>query len=123
MSRTVEFADVHRRITEFGERATLITVTPDNKPHVVTAVIHVIGDRLITRVGARTAANLAQRPDLTLTWPPLSGGEYMLILDGATELHGDADSEGVTEITIHVERGILHRLAELPTSGPSCIAL
>ncbi|MEQ1702063.1 MAG: pyridoxamine 5'-phosphate oxidase family protein [Ilumatobacteraceae bacterium] len=123
MSRTVEFADVQRRITEFGERATLITVTADHRPHVVTGLIQPIGDHLATRVGSRTAANLAERPAITLTWSPLPGGDYILILDGTAELNGDPGSDGVTEITISVERGILHRVAELPASGPTCIAL
>ena len=36
MSRPVELADVQRHVTEFGERASLITVNADNKPHVVS---------------------------------------------------------------------------------------
>lgn len=123
VSRAVEFTDVHRRIDEFGGRATLITVTTDHKPHVVSAMIEIIGDRLVTSVGSRTIANLTERPDLTLTWQPPPGGDYLLILHGTAESIGDAGPDDVTEITIHVERGILHRLAALPTSGPSCISL
>lgn len=123
MSRPVELADVQRRVAEFGERANLITVTADNKPHVVSAVIAFNGDRLRARVGSRTRANVIAQPHLTLTWQPTSGGEYMLILDGLVETIGEPGADGVAEITVQVVSGILHRQADLPTSGPSCLAL
>ena len=122
MTSDVSFDDVKRRIVEFGDRATLITVSADCRPHVVTVIIEVDGDRLVTRVGARTCANLADRPHLTLTWPPSGGDEYQLILDGRADRVGPEDHK-VSEIAIEIERGILHRLAGLPTSGPSCLAL
>ncbi len=123
MSRPVEFAEVQRRITEFGDRAALISVTTDHTPHVVTAMIGCVGDRLVTQVGSSTAANLAARPRLSLTWPAPAGGEYMLILDGTAQSLGAPDDDGVTEISIHIERGILHRLAGLSTTGPNCVSL
>lgn len=123
MSRPVELADVQRRVTEFGERANLITVTANSKPHVVSVMIAFSGDHLRVRVGARTRANAVARPQVTLTWQPTPGGEYMLILDGVVGAIGDLSTDGVAEMTIRVESGILHRLAETPTSGPSCVAL
>ena len=80
--------------------------------------------RLMTRVGQRTATNLAERSALSLVWQPVDGGEYQLIVDGVAE-HVDAAEgpEGVAAISIVVTRGILHRLAGLPNDGPSCVAL
>ncbi len=63
------------------------------------------------------------RPQLTLTWEPRDAGEYQLILDGVVDDIGTPNDGGVGEIAIDVERGILHRLAELPEPGPSCLAL
>lgn len=123
MSRPVEFVDVQRRVTEFGSRASLVSVSADDRPHVVTAMIEPVGDRLVTRVGARTGANLADKPDLTLTWNPSGDGDYLLILDGTVESIGAADPDGVSKISIRIERGILHRLAGLPTTGANCISL
>ena len=123
VSRTVEFVDVHKRITEFGDRASLITVDADGRPHVVTVVVEIDDERLRTRVGAHTRANVAERPHLTLTWAPPAGGEYLLILDGSVVAQGEADEDGVGEIVIAVDRGILHRLAELPDPAPTCLAL
>jgi hypothetical protein len=124
VGHAVEFADVRRRVHEFGDRATLVTVTESSAPHVVSTVVEVIDDRLRTRVGNRTAANLAEHPALSLVWQPLSGGEYQLIVDGIAEpnVAKQAD-DGATTISIVVTGGILHRLAELPGDAPSCVAL
>ena len=123
MASAVSFDDVRRRVVEYGQRATVITITADSKPHVVTAVIEIEDDRLVTHVGKRTQANLAERPHLTVTWLPSAGGEYQLILDGHADRVGEPDERGVSEVAIEIDGGILHRLAGLPTPGPSCIAL
>ena len=120
----MQFADVHRRVAEFGDRATLITVNASNSPHVVSTIVQVVDGQLITNVGQRTAANLAERSALSLVWQPPNGGEYQLILDGIAD-HVDVveDGGGVATISIVVTRGILHRLVGLPDDGPSCVAL
>ena len=124
MGRAVDFADVRRHVAEFGDRATLITVTTSGTPHVVSTVVEVTDSRLRTRVGQRTADNLGEHPGLTVVWQPVDGGEYQLILDGVVDPAGaDAGVDGVTVISIEVTNGILHRLAELPGDGPSCVAL
>ena len=124
MGHAVEFADVRRRIAEFGDRATLITVADSNKPHVVSVVVETIDGRLRTRVGERTADNLDVHPAVSLVWQPVDGGEYQLIVDGvAKQTDALEGMEGVTTISITVTSGILHRLAELPGDSPSCIAL
>jgi hypothetical protein len=124
MGRVVDFADVRRHVAEFGDRATLITVTDSSTPHVVSTVVEVTDGRLRTRVGQRTAANLVEHPALSLVWQPANGGEYQLILDGVVDPdRAVAGVDGVTAISIEVTHGILHRLAELPGDGPSCVAL
>ena len=123
MSRPVELADVQRRVAEFGERASLVTVNADNTPHVVSAIVMFGGDRLRSPVGSRTRTNALAHPHVTLTWQPPLGGEYMLILDGFVEAIGDPDVDGAAEIAVRIDSGILHRQAGLPTPGPSCISL
>ena len=120
----MQFADVRRRVAEFGDRATLITVNASNSPHVVSTIVEVVDGQLLTNVGQRTAANLAERSALSLVWQPPNGGEYQLIVDGIAD-HVDVveDGRGVATISIVVTRGILHRLAGLPDDGPSCVAL
>lgn len=123
MSQPVGFEDVRRRVDEFGARATVVTVTPTGAPHVVSAVVE-IGDRqLMIRVGGRTRENVVSQPRLTLVWQPVNDGEYQLLLDGTADSVGPPSDDGVSTVAVTVDRGILHRLAELPTAGASCLAL
>ncbi|MEO6492578.1 MAG: hypothetical protein ABIP99_07060 [Ilumatobacteraceae bacterium] len=101
----------------------VITVTAEFRPHVVTAVVEVGDDRLAIPVGQGTRANLLQFPQLTLTWAPPRGGEYHLIIDCFADRVDELDEQGVSTVSLIAERGILHRLAELSTPGPSCVSL
>jgi len=121
VSRPVDIHDVARHLADFGERAELVTVGSDLRPHVVSVLVELTGDQLVTRVGASTAGNIAERPGVTLTWLPPGDGEYMLILDGAGTVV--SQGEGPRDISIRIERGILHRLAGRPDTGPSCVTL
>lgn len=93
------------------------------RPHVVTATVEIGDERLLIHVGQRTHANLELHPHLTLTWPPVPGGEYHLIVDGFADHIGEPDERGVCMVTVAAERGILHRLSDLATPGPSCVSL
>ena len=122
VSRPVEIDEVARHLAEFGDRALLVSVGDDQRPHVVTVVIEAVDVRLATRVGGRTSANVSARPGVTLTWPAPPGGEYVLLVDGTAELAGDP-ADGGGAVTIRAEHAILHRLAGLAEPGPSCVTL
>ena len=119
----MEFPDVRRRIAEYGELAVLVTVTPDGSPHVGTAVVAIDNDHVCFRVGPRTRANLEVRPRLSLTWPPSPDGAYQLILDGVVAELGEPSADGSCAVSVRIDRGILHRLADRPDAGPSCAVL
>ena len=119
----VAFDDVRRLIREFGSRATLVTVGESLRPHVVTAMITIDGERLIADVGARTRSNAIARPGLTLVWDPDGDGEYQLILDGTADEVGEPNEREVGTLRIAVVGGILHRLAGLPEGPPTCLSL
>jgi hypothetical protein len=123
MGREVVFDDVRRRIDEFGERAALITVTDAGTPHTVSVLVGMRHGRLVAAVGSRSLANLSVRPGVSLLWPAVDGGNYQLIVDGVAEPTAEAPVDGLTEVTIDVTSGILHRLAGLRGAGPTCIAL
>jgi hypothetical protein len=123
MGRAVELSDVVPEIERFGALATLITVGGSGAPHVGSVLVEVGDDRLVVRVGATTAANIDQRPEVSLSWLPSAGGDYQLILDGVARRDGEADGDGLTPIAIGVERGILHRLAGRADAGPTCLPL
>ena len=123
MPHEAEFDDVRRLIGEFGSRATLVTVTESLRPHVVTAMIGIDGDRLVADVGSRTRSNVIDHPGLTVVWNPVDDGEYQLILDGTAEHVGEPNDRDVSTLRIAVVGGILHRLAGLPEGPPTCRSL
>lgn len=117
------FDDVRRLIGEFGSRATVVSVTESLRPHVVTAMIGIDGDRLVTDVGSRTRSNVIDHPRLTVVWNPIGDGEYQLILDCIAEHVGEPNERDVSTLRIAVDGGILHRLAGLPEGPPTCLSL
>jgi hypothetical protein len=123
MSREVDFADVRRRVAEFGSLATLVTVTEAGRPHTVSVEVIAGEDRLVCTVGSRTLANVSERPAVALVWTPGDGGDYQLILDGTASATGTDRDDGLDEIAVDVSMGILHRLAGRRGTGPACVAL
>ena len=118
MSLPVDVAALAERISEFGDRAYLVTVADDDRPHVVSVPVVLDGDRIGVQAGRGTAANLAARAAATLLWPPVAGGGYSLIVDG----------EAVTPVepgpaTIRVTAAVLHRVAGVTGDAPTCLPL
>jgi hypothetical protein len=123
MPHQVQFDDVRRRIGEFGSRATVVTVTESLRPHTVSAMIGIDGDRLVADVGSTTRSNVLDHPALALVWEPAGDGEYQLILNCTAEHVGAPDEREVSTLRIVVVGGILHRLAGLPDGPPTCLKL
>ncbi len=123
MSRAVEFDDVRRRLAEFGELATLVTVNERGAPHAVSVVVAAADGRLVAAVGSRTLANIAGQPAVSLLWMPASSGDYQLILDGTAAPLDTSRTDGITDVSVTVTTGILHRLAGRRSAGPTCVAL
>jgi hypothetical protein len=123
MAHKAKFDDVARLIAEFGPRATVVTVSQSLRPHTVTAMITIDGDRLVAEVGSSTRTNAVERPGMTLVWNPVGDGEYQLILDCTAEHIGEPDERDVSALRMAVDGGILHRLAGLPDSAPTCRSL
>ena len=63
--------------------AYLITVGDDYRAHTV-AVSPVFADGVfvVGTVGKHTRANVSEREDVTVIWPPREDGGYTLIVDG-----------------------------------------
>jgi hypothetical protein len=123
MSKVTTFDQVRHGIVHYGERATVITIGDDGRPHVVTSSVAIVGDRLVVEVGSRTRANLERRPVTTLVWQPREGEEYLLIVDASAESIGAPDEHGVAAVTLVVEGGIQHRLAGLEPGASTCRAV
>ena len=116
MSVPVELPALRSRLAEFGDRAFLMSVTDEETPHVVSVVVRLDGDRLVTSVGRRTRANAEARPTITLLWPAPSGAPYCLIVDGTF-----AGETPAGDIAVEPTSAVLHRVAGTPGDGPNCI--
>jgi hypothetical protein len=118
MSVTVDLAGLDERIDEFGPAAFLVTVGDDGRPHITSVTVERRGDRLATRAGRRSRANLATRPTLTLLWPPGPGGAYSLLVDGDADAPGGDDEPTIAVTPTHA---VLHRVADAAGEGPTCL--
>jgi len=97
-----ELADTLRRY----RLAYLVTVSPENRPHVVAVTAVLANDRLrVVELGGKSRANLADRSVVTFVWPPPEPGGYTLIVDGVADRGGD-------EVMVTPTRAVLHRAAQ-----------
>lgn len=83
--------------------AYLLTVTNDGRAHAVAVTPSVSGDTLLLEgAGTKSRANAAQRPSVSLVWPPAQADDYTLIVDGQSSESGDG-------LAISPTRAVLHR--------------
>ncbi|WP_343600598.1 pyridoxamine 5'-phosphate oxidase family protein [Mycobacterium sp.] len=98
----------------------LITVGDDYHPHTVTVEPVLRGSVLdVGLIGGRTRANIADRSDATLLWPPREAGGYSLIVDGRTHLT-EAGGDTV-RLEVLPTRALLHRNADTPSAAKGCL--
>lgn len=93
--------------------AYLLTIGDDARPH-VTAVSPTWSDARVRVAdpGRRTRANVAERPQVTVVWPPPTPDGYSLIVDGTGTLDGDL-------LLVAATRAVLHRPAPAPGAADS----
>jgi hypothetical protein len=102
MSVQVDLAALAETMAGYGQ-AYLLTVSGDQRPHAVAVRPEVQGEALsVDRLGRRTLANLAERPEVTLLFPPREEGGYSLIVDGRATV----GQEGAVVVPAHA---VLHR--------------
>ncbi len=99
-----------------GERshAYVVTVSEDGAPHTVHAPVRWEGDGLAVEVGARTAANAALRPAVSLLYAVRADGDYSLIVDGTAAVES---GEGAQRLRVRPTRAVYHRPG--PPSDPA----
>lgn len=97
------------KLTEFGS-GYLLTVTTAGTVKAVNATPRVVdGGLLVERPGKGSLANAADRPSVTLLFPPPEAGGYTLLVDGEASVGDDA-------LRITPGSAVLHRPAE--ADGP-----
>ena len=116
MSIPVALERLHAEIRRYGPAPYLLTVSGDGRPHAVATAVIWVGDALVATVGRRTASNAAERPLVSLLWPPTEAGGYSLIVDGTAALQGAGEKQ---RALITPTRGVLHRPATAPPAPDS----
>jgi hypothetical protein len=115
VSIPVVLADLRDEITKRGDAAFVLTSGAD-APHVVSVRVAWDGDVLTAGAGNRTAANVGERPSISLLWPSTSFDDYSLIVDGTASV---VDGR----LLITPGRAVLHRSADAAGDDPSCVTL
>ncbi|WP_419945853.1 hypothetical protein [Candidatus Poriferisodalis sp.] len=119
MSIGVEPADIGKQMEQFGTAAYVLTVRDDATPHIAHLDIRLDGDMLRCGASRSAAANVAQRPTISLLWPPFEPGGYSMIVDAEARTVDGADG---LELELRPTSGVLHRPATpaTPAANPNC---
>lgn len=112
MSIPVAIDDLVEATKERGW-AYLLTVRDDLRPHVVAVTPVWDGDVLTMDVGRGTARNAAERPAISLCYPPVEPDGYSLIVDGTA----GAPADGTLRFS--PTGAVLHRPAPSGAGGSS----
>lgn len=104
MSVPVDLDKLRAESDKFGRLAYLVTVGDGGTPHVVSAAVDWDGPAIVAGAGRRTAANVTDRPAVTVLWPPHEEGGYTLLVDGTGSVEGEV-------LRVTPTRSILHRTA------------
>ncbi len=95
----------------------VLTVTGDGRPHAVYVTPVWEQNVLVVEVGARSAANVAVHPAVSLLYPPREAGGYSLMVDGAATV---APGEGKRAVRITPSKAVRHRPAAVPDPTRAC---
>lgn len=119
MSIPVEPADIGEQMEQFGTVAYVLTVRDDATPHIAHLDLRLDGDVLRCGASRSAAANVAQRPTISVLWPPYEPGGYSMIVDAVARTVDGA--EGL-ELELRPTSGVLHRPATpaTPATSPNC---
>lgn len=118
MSIPVPTESLRSALAERGPSAYLLTVSDDARPHAVHVPVHWEGEMLAADVGARSAANAAARPAVSLLYPVRVEGDYSLIVDGVATVATVAGRR----LLVTPTKAVLHRPAAAPDPGAPCPA-
>jgi hypothetical protein len=103
MSVTVELDALADAVAEHGRVAYVLSVGPD-RPHVLHAALEWVDGTLACAVSRTLSANVAERPGVTLLWPPTQPGAMSLVVDGVARCEGDRIVIEPVSAILHVAR-------------------
>ncbi|WP_419841338.1 pyridoxamine 5'-phosphate oxidase family protein [Candidatus Poriferisodalis sp.] len=108
MSIPVAPADIAGQLEHFGTAAYIVTVRDDATPHIGHVTLRLEGEVLRCPASRSAVANVAQRPSVSVLWPPHEPGGYSMIVDAAAQT---VDGTGGAELELRPTSGVLHRPA------------
>ena len=101
MSVKVDLAKLADTMADY-DFAYLLTVSDQQRPHAVAVRPVILEEALaVGGLGSRTLANLAERPDVTLLFPPRESGGYSLIVDGRASTDDGSTAVAPTHAVLH----------------------
>ncbi len=106
MNERFSIQHLREESAHFGASPYLLTQGEDGRPHAVLVSVEWQEGRMFTRAGAKSTANIAARPLLSLLWPPVEEGGYSLIINGDGYVIGSGPE---AQIGITPTHGVLHR--------------
>ncbi|HEX3425714.1 MAG TPA: hypothetical protein VHT30_06250 [Acidimicrobiales bacterium] len=126
MSIPIALEALHDEIQGHGSVAFFLSGGGDGRPHCVQlAIAWEDPGRLVLHPGKGTVANVAERPLVSVLWPPTEEGGYSLIVDG-TVVDTSTDADGHPTVVVEPTKAVLHRPAKPadPTAtahGSDCV--
>jgi hypothetical protein len=117
VSTEVALDALWEQVAIFGDRAFLVTVGDNGRPHAVSVTVRVNDGRIALGAGSTSKANARQRSAVMLLWEPVDNGPYSLLVDGDGEV-GDGEELRVTPTS-----AVLHRVVGADESLDSCVRL
>jgi hypothetical protein len=119
MSVKVELGELGATLAGYGF-AYLVTVGEQGRAHVLAVSPTLAAEGLVIEgVGRHSQANAADRPEVTLVWPPAEPSGYSLLVDGSASVDGST-------ITVRPAKAVLHRPAPDAVGrrvGSDCVAV
>lgn len=102
-----------------GPWAYLLTSSQDGRPHALAAALSWSDGQALVAAGRTSLDNVAERPLVSLVWPPLPGvdGAPSLIVDGTATIATRQGRDGT--LLVSPTRAVYHRPAPL-TGPPTC---
>jgi hypothetical protein len=117
MSVPVDLSGLRDEVANFGPAPYLITITADGRPHAVAVGVEWDGPLLSAGAGSTTWRNVAERPAVSLLWPPTSAGGYSLIVDGRARAEATGE-----RVVIEPLKAVLHR-RRAEGRGSDCVSV
>lgn len=103
MSIAVELAELDAALAAYPW-GYLVTVADDQRAHLLAVPTQYIDGVFALSAGRGTRANATARPDVTMVFPPASGTEHTLIVDGRAQVFED-------HVEVTPSKAVLHRPA------------